>query len=134
MAFFVIPSVDNDAIDKDGNGDGDGNGDDADCRVTGEVVVLVDVEVVMVFDVDVVVLIEEVPFEIKFERIELELSPLFESGTRIYSIRGVAYIIFFTFFFFFFCFVTFLFFKLLFGFLPVKAEEIVLLLLLGKGL
>ena len=86
MAFFVIPSVDNDANDKDGDGDVA-----SDC----EVVVEVDV-VVEVVEVDVVVLIAEAPFE----RIELELSPLFESGTRIYSIRGVAYIIFFTFFFF----------------------------------
>ena len=133
MAFFVIPSVDNDANDKDGNGDGDVDGDDADCEmVKGKVEAEVDVDMgeVLVIEEDVVVSIAEVPFE----RIELELSPLFESGTRIYSIRGVAYIIFFTFFFFVFCFVTFLFFKLLFGFLPVKAEEIILLLLFGKGL
>ena len=98
MAFFVIPSVDNDVIDKDGDEDVDGDGDDADAAdcVVGEVEVEadVDVEVVLVMEVEVMVSIAEAPFE----RIELELSPLFESGTMIYSIRGVAYIIFFTFF------------------------------------
>ena len=129
MAFFVIPSVDNDANDKDGNGDGDVDGDDADCEmVKGKVEAEVDVDMgeVLVIEEDVVVSIAEVPFE----RIELELSPLFESGTSIYSIRGVAYIIFFTFFSF--CFVTFLFLK--FFFLPLKEDILLLLLLRGKGL
>ena len=100
MAFFVIPNVDNDAIDKDGDKDIDGDVAASDCEmVKGKVEAeVVDVDMgevlLLVMEVEVVVSIAEAPFE----RIELELSPLFESGTRIYSIRGVAYIIFFTFF------------------------------------